>query len=119
MKGKINEQFRKFVELLKNIHINIPFTEAITLMPSYAKFLKKIWSNKRKLNDTSTMSLKEECSTITKNKLSLKMKDLGSFSFPYVIGKTVIGKILCDLRASASLYLFQFVKDSILVKLNP
>lgn len=37
---KIKEKFRKFVELLKKIHINIPFTEALPQVPSYAKFLK-------------------------------------------------------------------------------
>lgn len=39
-KSKTEGQFRKFVELLKQLNITIPFTKAITQMPSYAKFLK-------------------------------------------------------------------------------
>ncbi|CAJ2644607.1 uncharacterized protein LOC123896171 [Trifolium pratense] len=36
-KSKSVGQFKKFVELLKQLNITIPFTEAITQMPSYAK----------------------------------------------------------------------------------
>ncbi len=35
--------------------------------------------------------------------LSLKLKDLGSFSVPYHIGDISIKKALCDLGASVSL----------------
>ena len=38
--AKIYEQFAKFLEVLNRLTINIPFTEAIKQMPSYAKFLK-------------------------------------------------------------------------------
>ncbi|XP_058725740.1 uncharacterized protein LOC131597035 [Vicia villosa] len=56
-KSKNIGQFKKFVELLKQLNITIPFTEAITQMPSYAKFLKEILSNKKKLEDNVTHSL--------------------------------------------------------------
>ena len=46
--SKTMGQFKKFVEILKQLNITIPFTEAITQMPSYAKFLKEILSNKKK-----------------------------------------------------------------------
>ena len=46
--SKTMGQFKKFVELLKQLNITIPFTEAITQMPSYAKFLKEILSNKKR-----------------------------------------------------------------------
>ena len=47
-KSKNEGQFKKFVELLKQLNVTIPFTEAITQMPSYAKLLKEILSNKKK-----------------------------------------------------------------------
>ena len=50
-------QFKKFVELLKQLNITILFTEDITQMPSYAKFLKEILSNKKKLEDNETVTL--------------------------------------------------------------
>jgi len=48
-KAKLDMQFGKFLDVLKKPNINIPFTEVLTQMPSYAKFLKEIMSNKRKL----------------------------------------------------------------------
>ena len=47
--SKTMGQFKKFVELLKQLNITISFTEAITQMPSYAEFLKEILSNKKKI----------------------------------------------------------------------
>jgi len=48
-KAKLDQQFGKFLEALKKLYINIPFTVALSHMPSYAKFLKEILTNKRKL----------------------------------------------------------------------
>ncbi|XP_058724611.1 uncharacterized protein LOC131596065 [Vicia villosa] len=102
-KSKNIGQFKKFVELLKQLNITIPFTEAITQMPSYAKFLKEILLNKKKLEDNETVTLTAECSAIIQNKMPPKLKDLGSFSIPCNIGKFDIDKALCDLGASISL----------------
>ncbi|XP_058774527.1 uncharacterized protein LOC131648820 [Vicia villosa] len=96
-------QFKKFVELLKQLNITIPFTEVITHMPSYVKFLKEILSNKKKLEDNETVTLTVECSAIIQNKMPPKMKDPGSFSIRCNIGKFIIDKALCDLGASISL----------------
>ena len=41
------EQFKKFVNILKKICINIPFVEALSRMPLYAKFITKFFSEKR------------------------------------------------------------------------
>ncbi|XP_021768869.1 uncharacterized protein LOC110733164 [Chenopodium quinoa] len=50
-KRKLNDKFAKFLSVTKNLHINLPFIEVVTQMPSYSKFLKDILTNKRKLND--------------------------------------------------------------------
>ncbi|XP_058003932.1 uncharacterized protein LOC131180602 [Hevea brasiliensis] len=72
-------------------------------MHSYAKFLKEILSNKRKLEDYEIVAIIEECSALMQHKLPPKLKDLGSFSIPCHIGDTSIDKALCDLGASVSL----------------
>jgi len=64
------------------LHINIPFAEAPAQMPKYAKFIKEILRNKRKLNDHETIMLNEECSAILLNKLPPKLKDPESFTIP-------------------------------------
>lgn len=91
-KAKIEEQFKKFVEHLKKLHISIPFTEDITEMPSYAKFLKEILTNK-KIDDGGSVALGEEWNTSIQNKMAPKLKDPGSFSILCVIGD-VIDKVL-------------------------
>lgn len=63
-KHKLDKQFEKFLEVFKKLHINIPFAEALSQMSSYAKFMKEILSNKRKLEEHETVMLTEECSAI-------------------------------------------------------
>ncbi|XP_027181913.1 uncharacterized protein LOC113780300 [Coffea eugenioides] len=72
-------------------------------IPSYAKFLKEIMTKKRRLEDSETIALTEECSAIIQNKLPPKLKDLGSFTVPCTIGNVEFSKTLCDLGASVSL----------------
>ncbi|XP_075492505.1 uncharacterized protein LOC142530560 [Primulina tabacum] len=75
-------------------------------MPSYAKFLKDILDNKRKLEDHMTVNLTENCSALVQNKIPPKLKDPGSFSIPCTIGDVVFHKALCDLGASINLMPF-------------
>ncbi|XP_050897403.1 uncharacterized protein LOC127104254 [Lathyrus oleraceus] len=44
-------------------------------MPSYAKFLKEILSNKKKLEDDERVTLNAECSAIIQNNMPPKLKD--------------------------------------------
>ncbi|XP_073049542.1 uncharacterized protein [Primulina eburnea] len=100
---QLDTQFSKFLEIFKKLHINIPFAEALAQIPSYAKFLKEILSNKRKLVEFETVKPLEECSAILQNKLPPKLKDPGSFSIPCTIGTSNFSKALCDLCASINL----------------
>ena len=105
--------------MLKKIYINIPFSEALSQMPSYAKFLKEILSNKRKIEDNETIALTRECSAIIQNKLPPKLKDPGSFSIPCVIGNETIERAMCDLGASVSLIPLSLFKRFGLGELKP
>ncbi|XP_073067266.1 uncharacterized protein [Primulina eburnea] len=53
-KTKMDAQFGKFLEVFKKLNINIPFVDALMQMPIYAKFLKDISVNKKKLEDHMT-----------------------------------------------------------------
>lgn len=88
--------------MLKTLSVNIPFTKAITHTLSYAKVLKEIITNKRKIDDDEQVTLYEECTSIIQNKMPPKLKVPETFSIPRVIGKYVIDKALCDLRAYVS-----------------
>ena len=47
-KSKLDNQFGKFMEIFKKLHINIPFVDALEQVPSYVKFMKDILENTRK-----------------------------------------------------------------------
>ncbi|XP_062080377.1 uncharacterized protein LOC133785138 [Humulus lupulus] len=61
-KNTLDKQFSKFLDIFWKLHINIQFSEALEQMPSYAKFMKEILSNKNKLKDYEMVALTEECS---------------------------------------------------------
>ncbi|XP_044474078.1 uncharacterized protein LOC123202290 [Mangifera indica] len=118
-KAKLDQQFGKFLDVFKQIHLNVPFMEAITQMSVYAKFLKDILSNKRKLEEFETVALSEECSAILQNKLPPKLKDPGSFSIPCEVGKESFEKALYDLSVSISLMPLSICRRSELGELKP
>uniref|UniRef100_A0A1U7ZJM9 Uncharacterized protein LOC104590929 n=1 Tax=Nelumbo nucifera TaxID=4432 RepID=A0A1U7ZJM9_NELNU len=91
---KMEKEFGKFLEIFKSLHINIPIVDALAQMPYYAKFLKEILVNKRKLGDVAIVALNEECSAILLNKLPQKL----------------IKKALCDLGASINLMPYSIFK---------
>ncbi|XP_070009960.1 uncharacterized protein [Nicotiana sylvestris] len=107
---KLDKQFSKFLDILKQLYINIPFTNALTQMLSYAKFLKEILSSKRKLEEVSVVKLIEKCSVILQNKLPQKLGDPGSFTIPCTVGGTYFEKALCDSGASINLMLFSIFR---------
>ncbi|XP_021750720.1 uncharacterized protein LOC110716415 [Chenopodium quinoa] len=99
---KLNDKFAKFLSVMKNLHINLPFIEVVTQMPSYSKFLKDILTNKRKLND-ELITIPHQVSALVQHKMPKKQKDLGSFTLPVKIGKMEARGALADLGASVSL----------------
>ncbi|KAL0459164.1 UNVERIFIED_CONTAM: hypothetical protein Slati_0543600 [Sesamum latifolium] len=103
LKANLDKQFEKFLEIFKKIHVNIPLIDALSQMPSSAKFLKEVLSTKRKWEGGETVKLNEECTAILQNKLPPKLKDPGSFSIPCTIGNIDFDKVLCDLGASVNL----------------
>ncbi|KAL6340626.1 hypothetical protein AAG906_010534 [Vitis piasezkii] len=99
----LDKQFYKFIDIFKSLHINLPFVDMLEQMPKYAKFLKEMLSNKRKLVDNEKVMLTEECSAILQRKLPPKLKDPRSYTIPCTIGDFDFDKVLCDLGASVNL----------------
>ena len=86
-KANKKEQFSKFLEIFKKIEINIPFVEVLTQMLNCAKFLKDILNRKKKIVEEGIVNLTATCSAVIQRSLPAKMKDPGSFTIPYLIGK--------------------------------
>ena len=98
-KEKLEEQFSRFLNMSKKIEINIPFSEALTQMPQFEKFMKDILSKKRKITEEGIVSLTATCSAMIQKTLPGKRQDLGSFTIPCKIGDADMGKALCDSKA--------------------
>ncbi|XP_070034436.1 uncharacterized protein [Nicotiana tomentosiformis] len=81
-KVKDNAAYKKFLDILKQVQINIPLD---------------ILANKRRLIEFETVALTEECSLRIQSKLPQKLKDPGSFTIQISIGKHAVRRVLCDL----------------------
>ncbi|KAG8493504.1 hypothetical protein CXB51_010865 [Gossypium anomalum] len=110
-KDRTDEQFGKFLKLLKKLHINLPFIEALSQMPNIIKFLNELLVNKRKLDEASHVELNAVCSAILQNKLQNKLKDPGSFTIPYLIGSLNVKNALADLGASINVMPYKIFKQ--------
>ena len=118
-KAKREEQFSKFLEIFKKIEINIPFVEAITQMPNYAKFLKDKLIKKKKIVEEGIVSLTATCSVVIQKSLPAKMKDPGTLTIPCSIGKYEFKEALCDSGASINLMPLSVVQRLSLRELTP
>ena len=101
--------------MLKKLHVNVPFLDALSQTPLYAKFLKEILSENRKIDVHETVALGEECSHVVLN----EFPTTGSFSIPCMIGNVGIDRALCDLDSSVSLMPYSIFKRLGLGELSP
>ncbi|XP_038896360.1 uncharacterized protein LOC120084623 [Benincasa hispida] len=82
LKKKHNDerQYHRFLEILKQLHINISFIEAIEQMPVYVKFLEDIVLKKRSMRRFAMVALTQESNTI----IPPKMRDPGQLTLTTV-----------------------------------
>ncbi|PPR94299.1 hypothetical protein GOBAR_AA26370 [Gossypium barbadense] len=78
-KDRSNEQIGKFLKLLKKLHINLLFIEALLQMPNAVKFLKELLANKRKLDERSHVELNAVCSARDET-ITLQARNLNNTS---------------------------------------
>ncbi|XP_077211266.1 uncharacterized protein LOC143846661 [Tasmannia lanceolata] len=103
--GKKGAKMEEMLELLKQVQINLPLLDAIKQVPAYAKFLKNLCTQKRKLKTQvqKTVHLTEQMSAVLSNKLPPKFKDPGAPLISSVIGNLSIERALLDLGVSVNL----------------
>ena len=90
------KQFKQFLDMLRQLHINIPLVEALEQIPNYVKFMKEILSKERRLEEFETVALTQDYNAMLTNRLPPKLKDPGSFTILCAIGPHYVGKALCD-----------------------
>ncbi|GJW77386.1 reverse transcriptase domain-containing protein [Tanacetum coccineum] len=97
-KQKKDDEDERLLLIFKQIHINLPFLEAMIHIPKGAKVLKDLLSHKEKLKKAaSSVKLSEECSAIIQRSLPQKEGDPESFTLPCLIGPLVVKNALADL----------------------
>ncbi|GJU81035.1 hypothetical protein Tco_1283400 [Tanacetum coccineum] len=103
-KQKKDDKDERLLSIFKQIHINLPFLEAMIHMPKGAKVLKDLLSHKEKLKKAaSSVKLSEECSAIIQRSLLQKEGDPGSFTLPCLIRPLAVKNGLVDLGASINI----------------
>ncbi|GJV46846.1 putative reverse transcriptase domain-containing protein [Tanacetum coccineum] len=117
---KKDDDDERFLSIFQQIHINLPFLEAIIHMSKGVKVLKYILSHKEKLEKAaSSVKLSEECSAVIKRSLPRKEEDLRSLTLPCLIGPLAVKNALDDLGASINLMSHSLFRRLGISKLKP
>jgi hypothetical protein len=101
-RGKLDNHFEKFVEVVRRLSINMPLLDALQV-PTYSRYFKDILANKYEVATLGVdhVKMSEECSVAIANGLE-KQKDPGCPTIPCSVGSFNFEKALCDLGASVS-----------------
>jgi hypothetical protein len=99
-RGKLDNHFENFVEVVRRLSINILLLDALKV-PTYSRYFKDILANKYEIETLGVdhVKMSEQCSAAIANGLE-KQKDPGCPMIPCSIGSFKFEKALCDLGAS-------------------
>ncbi|XP_070017194.1 uncharacterized protein [Nicotiana sylvestris] len=101
-------QFKKFIDMMKSLSINVPLVESLEQLPGYAKFMKGLVTKKRLMN-CETIKMTHQVSAIV-HSIAHKLEDPGTFIIPCTIGSAEFAKSLCDLGASINVIPYSVIK---------
>ena len=93
------------LEIFKHVQINLLLLDAIQQVPAYAKFLKELCTQKRKLRSHAQKKiyLTGQVSAVLQHQIPPKLKDPGTPIISCVIGNITVGRALLDLGASVNI----------------
>ncbi|GKD96555.1 putative ribonuclease H-like domain-containing protein [Tanacetum coccineum] len=103
--AKKGPHYEDLWETFKQVKINLPFIDAIKQISAYAKFLKDLCTQKKKLKATlpKKIDLTEHVSAVLSSSLPPKFKDPRASLFLVMVGNIAIKKALLDLGASINI----------------
>nr|GEY52721.1 hypothetical protein [Tanacetum cinerariifolium] len=108
----------KFMEIFRDLHFELRFTDALIHMPKFAPMFKKLLNNKDKLIELRKTPLNENCSAVVLKKLPEKLGDPGRFLIPCDFTGFDNCLALADLGASINLMPLSIWKKLRLPTLN-
>nr|GEY17336.1 reverse transcriptase domain-containing protein [Tanacetum cinerariifolium] len=92
-----------FLNMFKELHINIKLVDALAQIPKYAKLLKDLLTNKENLEDLANTLLNAICSAIILKKLPENLGDPGKFLIPCFLKDLDVCNALTNLGTSIKL----------------
>ncbi|XP_057444357.1 uncharacterized protein LOC130736557 [Lotus japonicus] len=128
MPSKRKEEVDKgILEIFKKVEVNIPLLDALKKIPRYAKFLKELCTQKRKLKGNERVRMGRNVSAIIGkdgkpapvSDVPEKCEDPSTFSVPCVIGDTKFESAMLDLGASINVMPMSIFKSLSLGPLKP
>nr|XP_027120328.1 uncharacterized protein LOC113737272 [Coffea arabica] len=99
-KPRKQDKEKEILKVFRKVEINIPLLDAIKQVLKYAKFLRDLCVNRRRLRGDEKVIVGENVSAVLQKKLSPKYRDPGIFTIPCRIGNILIRKAMLDLEAS-------------------
>ncbi|KAM1435870.1 hypothetical protein ACFX2I_043762 [Malus domestica] len=126
MQSKKEEAEKDILETFRKVQVNIPLLDAIKQVPRYAKFLKELYTTRKRISSKEVVKVSENVSAVLQRKLPTKCKDPGSFTIPCAIGNTRFESAMLDLGASinvmpysiyASMHLGELKNDGVIIQL--
>ncbi|XP_070007487.1 uncharacterized protein [Nicotiana sylvestris] len=105
---KNENQFTKFIDMMKSLSINVPLVEALEQMPGYAKFMNDLVTKNRSM-DCETIKMTHQVSAIV-HSMAPNLEDPDAFTILCTIGSVDFAKALCDLGASINFMLYSVFK---------
>src|SRR3954468_19413527 len=115
-KKKDDEEFERFAEMLRPVFLRTRLT-GISKMPPYAKYMKDIITNKRKIPEAEISTMLANYTF--KDGVPKKLGDLGITTIPCSIKRNYVKTALCDLGAGVSVMPFYLYKRLNLNELIP
>ncbi|GJU07679.1 hypothetical protein Tco_1124109 [Tanacetum coccineum] len=92
----------KFVEIFRELHLELSFADALLHMSKFASMFKSLLNNKEKLFDLAKTPVNENGSTVILKKLPEKLGDPGKFLIPCDFPEIVECLALADLDRSTT-----------------
>ncbi|XP_076952082.1 uncharacterized protein LOC143625695 [Bidens hawaiensis] len=100
---KYTREYGHFLDIFRQLKINLPFIEALQHMPKYVKFLKDLLKRKHRLGEVSSIPLMGDCSAVVLNRVPKKLSDPDVFTIPVLFGSDAMSHELADLGANINL----------------
>ncbi|KAA3465411.1 hypothetical protein EPI10_000575 [Gossypium australe] len=116
-KCKNEREEKEILETFRKVEINIPLLDAIKQVSCYTKFLKELYTSKKKLPGNERVSIGENVFTVLQKKIPSKCKDQCMFAISCKIGPLKEPRVIIQIADRLVVYL-EGVLEDVLSKVN-